>query len=133
MSFPEKYAEWRLGDPLPASPTYTGSAQPVAEPSKRVPVERFNVTDVLERIERTLKAMLTVQQHLEARASAGESRSSASVKASTRGHDLEVKSYGDGLLDDAITDAIRGYARGMRELAALQKSQWVETLDALQP
>jgi hypothetical protein len=41
--------------------------------------------------------------------------------------DLSVKSYGDGLLQDAITDAIEGYARGMRELADLQSRQWADT------
>lgn len=100
---------------------------------RQVPVEGATVTDVLIRIQMTLEDILRVQQHLEARASAGESRSSASIKASTRGHDIEVKSYADGLLDDAITDAIHGYARGQRELAALQARQWVETVESLQP
>ncbi len=95
-------------------------------PMPEIPVERFNVTTVLERMLEELKG-------INARASAGESRSSASVKTSTRGVDLDVKSYADGLLDDAITDAVHGYARGIRELAELQSRQWVETVEALQP
>lgn len=60
-----------------------------------------------------------------------ESRSSCTVKTSTRGQDLEVKSYADGLLAKAVNEALGEYARGMRELQALQASQWQQTVDAL--
>jgi hypothetical protein len=58
-----------------------------------------------------------------------ESRSSCTVKTSTRGHDLEVKSYADGLLAPAVNEALREYARGMRELIALQANQWEQTAE----
>jgi len=75
-----------------------------------------------------LEEMLLELKSLTARAAAGESRSSATIKTSARGVDLEVKSYADGLLPDAIGDAVAGYARGQRELAALQVNQWQETV-----
>ncbi len=71
-----------------------------------------------------LEDMLLELRALTARASAGESRSSATIKTSARGLDLEVKSYADGLLPDAVGDALAQYARGMRELGELQARQW---------
>lgn len=71
-----------------------------------------------------LEDILLEVRALTARAAAGESRSSATIKTSARGVDLEVKSYFDGLLPDAVGDALAAYARGQRELAELQANQW---------
>lgn len=145
MSFTEAHQRWIGG--AANSPMFVGSAQAVPEPEttadtitrleasekylmdqniqQRVPIDSQASVGLL------LEAILDELKQLTAWASAGESRSSATVKTSTRGVDLDVKSYADGLLNDAITDAIHGYARGMRELAELQSRQWVETAEAL--
>jgi len=91
-------------------------------PQKRVPIAAERPAN------QVLEDMLVELRSLSARASAGESRSSATIKTSARGVDLEVKSYADGLLPDAIGDAVAGYARGQRELAALQARQWQDAV-----
>lgn len=59
----------------------------------------------------------------------GEARSSASVKDSTRGYDLDVKSYDDGHLAGALDEAIREYARGKRLLRELHANDWQDTVE----
>lgn len=108
--------------------TLTTNAETIPEsavaPQKRVPidVESYSTTH------QVLVDMLVELRALTARASAGESRSSATITTSARGVDLSVKSYADGLLPDAIGDAVAGYARGQRELAALQARQWQDAV-----
>src|SRR6266536_3202571 len=64
-------------------------------------------------------------------ATEGEVRSSATVKSSTRGTDLECKSYDDGHLAAAMDDAISQYGRGMVELQRLQANGWQTEVDRL--
>ena len=81
----------------------------------------------------TLIELLGEVQHIRHNlGNASDSRSSATVKSSTRGVDLETKSYADGLLPSALDEALREYARGMRELQRLQANQWQETLTAME-
>jgi len=93
--------------------------------------EERNAHAILAALAQLAEEQLAELKHLVARVSAGESRSSASVKDSTRGYDLEVKSYADGLLDDAVDDAIEGYRRGKLKLAELQANQWRDTVAGL--
>ena len=62
----------------------------------------------------------------------GEVRSSATVKSSTRGTDLECKSYDEGHLAPAVDEAITQYARGMLELQRLQQNNWQAEVDRLE-
>jgi hypothetical protein len=95
------------------------------------PIER-NTHEILASLCQLAEEQLAELRHANARAAGpGESRSSACVKTSTRGVDLEVKSYADGLLPDAIDDAIEGYRRGQLKLAELQANQWRDTVDGL--
>jgi len=106
--------------------TLTTNAETIPEsavaPQKRVPIAAERPAN------QVLEDMLVELRALTARASAGESRSSATITTSARGVDLSVKSYADGLLPDAIGDAVAGYARGQRELAALQARQWQDAV-----
>jgi len=117
--------------PPPSSPMYRDSAQPVDEGEVLAEAKRVQIRSdhaVLVSVAQLLEEMLAELKALTARAAAGESRSSATIKTSARGVDLEVKSYADGLLPDAIGDALAGYARGQRELVELQARQWQATV-----
>lgn len=129
MSFPEQFRKWHGPDitstPTP-SPMFADSAAPIAEGiGRRVAVERSE--------HQVLEDVLAELRLANARAGAGEHHSSATIKTSARGVDLEVHSYADGLLSDAVGDALAQYARGMRELAALQARNWQLTAESVMP
>lgn len=129
MSFSERYASWHgAGDP-PLSPMYTDSAQPVAEPSQRVPVERFDVTNVLERIERTLEAMLAATERGNTVAREG-AVSSCEIKFLASGvPQPTVKRYTGS--EPEIDATLEDYGRVFREAKARAEAGWPETLAEL--
>lgn len=82
--------------------------------------------------ENLLQQILATLERMEQRpATSADSRSSVVVKTSTRGHDVEVKSYGDGMEDQAANAALATYARTMRDLTALAADGFKATVDAL--
>jgi hypothetical protein len=92
------------------------------------PGEERTDHQVLVSIAQLLTEQLATMQHIrQSLDQPTESRSSCTVKTSTRGHDLEVKSYNDGLLAGAVNDALENYCRGMRELTEVQKNGWERT------
>lgn len=104
--------------------------------SRRIPIESPEAGtyapthEVLVNIAQLQTEQLATMQHIRKSLDQPmESRSSCTVKTSTRGHDLEVKSYADGLLANAVDDALRQYARGMRELLTLQANGWEQTVE----
>lgn len=134
--FEERYRNWHGSAEAPASPMFQDSAQPVAEPSKRVPVERANVTDVLERIERTLEAMLAATERGNSTTREG-AVSSCEIKflAPTKDHpegkpQPVIKAYADSPVP--VDMAIEAYGRAvlMAQQAALEG--WEQTLAVLQ-
>lgn len=85
--------------------------------------------DMLISMQMTNELILAALEHIRtAVRESSDSRSSASVKDSARGYDLEVKSYADGLLPTALDDAMREYARGKHELKALAENGWAESV-----
>jgi hypothetical protein len=104
----------------------------------RLPVDESVISDMakapdpqealIDRLGLTLEDLLAEVRHI--RAQAGERISSATVKTSTRGTDLECKSYADGQLGEALDEALAQYARGMRQLEALQMNGWKATVEA---
>jgi hypothetical protein len=125
--FPDRYRQWH-GEPEPHSPMFQGPAQPVAEGEALAEGKRVQIRSdhaVLVSLAQLAEESLAVQRHtLAALGASSESRSSATVKTSARTVDLECKSYDDGHLVPALDEAIAEYARGMRELAALQARNW---------
>jgi hypothetical protein len=112
-----------------SSPFYSGTGQPIPEP-KLIPIRTDH--DVLVSLCQLAEEQLAVSRHLLAAASTPkESRSSATVKTSARGYDLEVKSYADGVLPTAVDEAVAEYARAQCKLAALQLANWAATVDAV--
>jgi hypothetical protein len=102
--------------------------------AQRIPVDtaRVGERDILISIAQLLTEQLAALQHIRnSLDQPTESRSSCSVKTSTRGTDLDLKSYADGLLPRAVNEAISEYARGRRMLDELQTNQWIQTLEAV--
>lgn len=101
--------------------------------TRRVPIQRAD-HDVLSDIANMLGRQIALLEHISGKLatnSSSDSRSSATVKTSARGYDLEVHDYDDGHLSGALDGAIAQYARGLRELAALQANQWAEAVEAV--
>lgn len=104
--------------------------------SRRIPIENpepgthVPTHEVLVNIAQLQTEQLAALQHIRhSLDQPTESRSSCTVKTSTRGQDLECKSYADGLLPRAVNEAISEFARGQRLLAELQANQWQETAE----